>query len=187
MYCLDQGLHGPMTGSREQFFTEMNDIGANIYGYSMGSAVRGRLLKEFMDISRPDNVDLLLDLVRNEFTLTNAITKEKSADGNLQQMILPSLERIKHNKGEDVYIEEHRKVLNNLTPSLGQSINSIRSKLTPREMEVCNMVRNGMVTKDIARLLHIASHTVEKHRRMSRKKLGLTNNGVNLFSYLNSF
>ena len=102
-------------------------------------------------------------------------------------MILPSLERIKLNKGEDVYIEEHRKVLNNLTSSFGQSINSIRSKLTPREMEVCNMVRNGMVTKDIARLLHIAPHTIEKHRRMARKKLGLTNKGVNLFSYLNSF
>ncbi len=68
----------------------------------------------------------------------------------------------------------------------GENINKIRVKLTPREMEVCNLVKNGHSNKDIAGLLSIAQHTVEKHRRMARKKLGLTNQQINLHSYLNS-
>ena len=59
-------------------------------------------------------------------------------------------------------------------------------KLTPRETEVCNLVKNGLANKEIARLLNIALHTVEKHRRMARNKLGLTNKGINLYSYFNS-
>jgi DNA-binding CsgD family transcriptional regulator len=43
-----------------------------------------------------------------------------------------------------------------------------------------------MASKEIARLLNIALHTVEKHRRMARKKLDLANKGINLHSYLNS-
>jgi hypothetical protein len=35
-------------------------------------------------------------------------------------------------------------------------------------------------------LLNIALHTVEKHRRMARKKLNLANKGINLRTYLSS-
>ena len=46
------------------------------------------------------------------------------------------------------------------------------------------MVKNGLTSKEIARLLNIAPHTVEKHRRMARNKLGLANKGINLRTYL---
>ncbi len=48
------------------------------------------------------------------------------------------------------------------------------------------MVKNGLTSKEIARLLNIALHTVEKHRRMARNKLDLANKGINLRTYLNS-
>jgi hypothetical protein len=35
-------------------------------------------------------------------------------------------------------------------------------------------------------MLKIALHTVEKHRRTARKKLGLTSKGINLQTYLNT-
>lgn len=105
---------------------------------------------------------------------------------NITEVALPSLERIRLNNGEESYIEQHRRNLESLTSSYGQRINNIRVKLTPREMEVCHLVKNGHNNKEIARLLNIAVHTVEKHRRMARKKLGLAHNRVNLHSYLNS-
>ena len=105
---------------------------------------------------------------------------------NITEIALPSLERIKLNIGDETYIDLHRRDLENLASSFGLKVNDIRMKLTPREMEVCNLVRNGLVNKEIAEVLKIAVHTVEKHRRMARKKLGLNRKNVNLHSYLNS-
>ena len=105
---------------------------------------------------------------------------------NIKKIALPSLERIQLNKGEESYIDILRKDLENLASSFGLKVNDIRIKLTPREMEVCNLVKNGLTNKEIAKLLKIAVHTVERHRRMARKKLGLNRKNVNLYSYLNS-
>jgi len=104
---------------------------------------------------------------------------------NIEQVVLPSLEKISLNNGGKVYIKQHRKALENLTSSFGKKIAHANIKLTPREIEICNLVKNGMANKEIAYLLNIALHTVEKHRRMARNKLGLTNKGINLHTFLN--
>ena len=105
---------------------------------------------------------------------------------NLEQIILPSLDRISlQNESTDLF-EQLRRSLKDLTSSLGLRLNDMRVKLTPREIEVCNLVKNGLTNKEISNLLNIAVHTVEKHRRMARKKLGLTNKGINLYTYLTS-
>jgi PAS domain S-box-containing protein len=105
---------------------------------------------------------------------------------NVEQVIIPSLEKIRLNNGGEVYIGQTRKSLEDLTSSFGRKVADIRLKLTPREIEVCNMVKNGLTSKEIASLLNIALHTVEKHRRMARNKLDLANKGINLHTYLNS-
>ena len=58
------------------------------------------------------------------------------------------------------------------------------SKLSPREMEICAMIKNGASSKDIAEALDIALVTVQKHREVIRKKLGLTNKNINLTTHL---
>lgn len=45
--------------------------------------------------------------------------------------------------------------------------------LTPREIEVLELVANGMTNKQIASELHIAEGTVRKHRENICKKLKL--------------
>jgi PAS domain S-box-containing protein len=105
---------------------------------------------------------------------------------NIEEVILPSIEKIRLMKGVEPYIETLRQQLADLTSGYGKKINELRLKLTPRELEVCNHVKGGLGNKEIARLLNISQHTVEKHRRMARKKLRLTNRSVNLYSYLNS-
>jgi DNA-binding CsgD family transcriptional regulator len=56
--------------------------------------------------------------------------------------------------------------------------------LTPREIEICNLIRGGMSSKEIAHLLDVTDKTVETHRRNIREKLGILNKRVNLASLL---
>ena len=56
--------------------------------------------------------------------------------------------------------------------------------LTHRELEICDFVRRGRTTKEIAGLLRLAPSTVETHRRRLRKKLRIAGTGVSLFNWL---
>lgn len=105
---------------------------------------------------------------------------------NIQHLVLPSLDKMALNGLKEESIEQHRKTLENITSSFGLKMSDNRIKLSSRELEVCNFVKNGLSSKEISRLLNIALHTVEKHRRMARSKLGLANKGINLHTYLNS-
>jgi PAS domain S-box-containing protein len=105
---------------------------------------------------------------------------------NVEQVLLPSLEKIQRAKNPHAYLELHRRTLEDLTSSFGRRVAENRLKLTPREIEVCNLVKGGLSSKEIASLLKIAVHTVEKHRRTARNKLGLANKGVNMRTYLSS-
>ena len=56
--------------------------------------------------------------------------------------------------------------------------------LTPVEVAVCTMIRNGLSTKEIAHLRCISPATVRRHRENVRRKLGLRNRKANLATYL---
>jgi len=105
---------------------------------------------------------------------------------NVENFIMPSVEKLRLKGGSKKQIDQHRKTIEDLTSSFGRKIADNRKKLSPREMEVCNMVKNGLANKEIADLLNIAVHTIEAHRRMIRKKLGLANKDINLNTHLNS-
>jgi DNA-binding CsgD family transcriptional regulator len=105
---------------------------------------------------------------------------------NVEQVLLPSLEKIRRSNASDIYIEQHRRALDDITSSFGRRIADSTLKLTPREIEICNLVKSGLTSKEIAGCLNIAVHTVEKHRRTARSKLDLANKGINLRTYLNS-
>ena len=57
-------------------------------------------------------------------------------------------------------------------------------QLTPVEIVVSTMVRNGLSTKEIAHLRCISPATVRRHRENIRRKLGLRNEKINLATYL---
>jgi PAS domain S-box-containing protein len=57
-------------------------------------------------------------------------------------------------------------------------------KLTPREIEICNLLKGGATSKDVAKALDISILTVNKHRERIRKKLVLVKKDVNLSTYL---
>ncbi|MBW1775013.1 MAG: LuxR family transcriptional regulator [Deltaproteobacteria bacterium] len=56
--------------------------------------------------------------------------------------------------------------------------------LTPTEVNICNMIRNGLRTKEIAQTRGVSVATINRHREHIRKKLKITNSDVNLMTYL---
>jgi DNA-binding CsgD family transcriptional regulator len=57
-------------------------------------------------------------------------------------------------------------------------------QLTPVEIAIGTMIRNGLSTKEIAQLRCISPATVRRHRENIRRKLGLRNRKANLATYL---
>jgi DNA-binding CsgD family transcriptional regulator len=70
-------------------------------------------------------------------------------------------------------------------PFTSQVLTHLRA-LTPTEVNICNMIRNGMRTKEIAQLRGVSTATINRHREHIRRKLNITNRQVNLASYLQS-
>ena len=103
---------------------------------------------------------------------------------NVEMIVFPILERLKEEKAtiKSVNLLQHH--LEGLTSSFGHRITEKSFNLTPREIEVCNMVKAGLTSKDISNLLNISYQTVEGHRKNVRHKLGIANKDINLNSFL---
>ena len=56
--------------------------------------------------------------------------------------------------------------------------------LTPREMELCELLKGGLSSKQVSQQLNVSLATVHKHREQIRRKLGFQHKRVNLSSYL---
>ncbi len=72
-----------------------------------------------------------------------------------------------------------------LDPFVGK-LDHLSASLTRRESEVCNMIRNGFSSKQIASVLHTSVCTVHNQRRSIRKKLEIADGVTNLESLLKS-
>ena len=106
--------------------------------------------------------------------------------GNISKLLMPILAKLKRKATqiETKYLDLIQHNLENLTDSFASGLPTRLPGLTHKEIEICNMLRNGFVTKDIAELLRISPTTVERHRHGIRKKFGISKQKVNLTSYL---
>ncbi len=105
---------------------------------------------------------------------------------NVKNILIPVIHRMK--KGSRKYEKSDlailEKELKSLTSGFGRSVSDKKLMLTPREIEICNMIRNGLTSKDISRTLGLSKKTVDGHRYRIRNKLGIRNNKYNLSSVL---
>jgi DNA-binding CsgD family transcriptional regulator len=60
-------------------------------------------------------------------------------------------------------------------------------RLSPTELKIAGMIREGKRNGEMAKILNVSKSTILTHRHHVRVKLGLKNNKHNLQSYLNSF
>ena len=106
---------------------------------------------------------------------------------NVKEVLLPYVEKLKKTN-LDVNQRTNINILEkNLTEIISPFIKSLTTKylnLTPREVQVATLVKEGKTTKEIANFLNTSAAAIDFHRNHIRIKLGLKNNKVNLRTYL---
>jgi len=109
---------------------------------------------------------------------------------NVRELVLPYLEKLKMKKlGEKqrAYIGIIESNLNDIVSPFVHGLSSKLIKLSPTELQVSNLIKQGNTTKEIAEIMNLATSTIDFHRNNIRKKFGIKNKKTNLRTYLSSF
>ncbi len=84
------------------------------------------------------------------------------------------------------YVEMLQTNLEEITSPFTRQLSLSYHSLTPTEISICNMIRNGMRTKEIAETRGVSEATINRQREEIRRKLKITNQDVNLVTFLQS-
>ncbi|OGV67619.1 MAG: hypothetical protein A2283_07630 [Lentisphaerae bacterium RIFOXYA12_FULL_48_11] len=111
---------------------------------------------------------------------------KRQVSANVSKFILPILSKLENSAGiiDKKQIVMLENGLKTLTSQFGTRISSKAPSLSAREIEVCNMIRSGLATKEIAQIMKVSLRTVDTYRNRIRKKMGISSRDVNLFAYL---
>jgi DNA-binding CsgD family transcriptional regulator/PAS domain-containing protein len=115
---------------------------------------------------------------------------EASVTANLQSSVFPCLEALAKSglsKRQKSILNMIEAGLRDISSPFANRVSSRFYGLSPMEIRVAKLVRNGMANKEIAGILHLSKSTILTHRHHIRKKLGLKNKKINLRSHLLSF
>jgi DNA-binding CsgD family transcriptional regulator len=112
---------------------------------------------------------------------------EDTIRSNVERLVFPYLENLKegglteHQKGLVDILEMNLKAMTSpfLDPSRSKAFS-----LTPREIDIVNLIKLGKTSKEIGTQLHLGKATIDFHRDRIRRKLGLTSNKADLRTYL---
>ncbi len=107
---------------------------------------------------------------------------------NIEKILLPILHALALQlpPAQKKYVEMLQTNLEGITsPFISQLSRSYHS-MTPTEIAICNMIRTGMRTKEIAETRGVSESTINRHREKIRHKLKITNKDVNLATFLQS-
>jgi PAS domain S-box-containing protein len=112
---------------------------------------------------------------------------EEKLVSNVRHLVLPYVEKLKESHIDPVQQMSVSLIESNLNEILSSFLHTIQCfKLTPRQLEVVALIREGKTSKEIAGLLNVSKQAVDIQRFMIRKKLGLNKSKTNLQSHLKS-
>ncbi len=109
---------------------------------------------------------------------------------NVRELVLPYLEKLKMKKSGEkqrAYMGIIESNLNDIVSPFVHGLSSKLIKLSPTELQVSNLIKQGNTTKEIAEIMNLATSTIDFHRNNIRKKFGIKNKKTNLRTYLSSF
>jgi PAS domain S-box-containing protein len=112
---------------------------------------------------------------------------EEKMVSNVRELVFPYLAKLDNGKLPDKEKAFVNIIESNLKDIISPFVRSLTSKylgLTPTEIQVANLIKQGKTTKDIAQLSNLSPRTIEFHRDNIRNKLGIKNKKANLRTHL---
>ena len=109
---------------------------------------------------------------------------------NVKKLVLPYIEKLeKSHLNEDAltFVNIIKSNIDDLISPLASNLSSKYFALTPAEIQIADLIKQGKTSKEIASMLNVSPKAVSFHRGNLRKKLGLLNKKINLRTYLHSF
>ena len=124
--------------------------------------------------------------------LLNRIQEDKEAAEeqvltNIRELIVPFVDKLKRGKLNQDQVECLKLLETNIEQIVSpfmKKIDSEYSTLTPTEIRVAFLIKEGKTTKEVSDLLSSSNRAIEFHRHSIRSKLGLRNKNTNLRSFL---
>jgi DNA-binding NarL/FixJ family response regulator len=117
------------------------------------------------------------------------VTLEEQVLINVRKLVFPYLENLKHlqlNKKQMAQVGIIEENLREIVSPFLRRLSSSYLDLTPREIEVANLVKEGKTTKEITDILNISATAVDFHRKNLRAKFGIKSKKTNLMAFLSS-
>jgi DNA-binding CsgD family transcriptional regulator len=107
---------------------------------------------------------------------------------NIDKVIMPLLHALALDLPQSKwkYVEVLKTNLDEIVSPFVNNLSEKCLSLTPTEVNICNLIRNGLQTKEIARMRSVSTATIKRHREHIRRKFNITNRDVNLATYLQS-
>ena len=112
----------------------------------------------------------------------------KDLQANVDKVLMPILHELSMSLSPThrQYVELLRTYLENIISPFVNSLSKAHLSLTTTEVSICNMIRSGLQTKEIAKIRGVSVGTINRHREHIRRKLMITNSDINLATYLQS-
>jgi DNA-binding CsgD family transcriptional regulator len=107
---------------------------------------------------------------------------------NVEKILMPILHALASqlSPSQVKYVEMLQSNLEEISSPFISKLSLSYHSMTPTEIAICNMIRNGMRTKEIAEMRGVSEATINRHREKIRRKLKITNQDVNLATFLQS-
>ena len=147
-------------------------------------AIKEQNLREQTEKLAESNIALKVLL---EHRQKDRVHLEENMLANVRTLILPYIQQLMETrlgKRERTMVEIIEERLNEITSPFLNRLTGLNAILTPQEIKVATMVREGRSSAEIADVLQITVSAIAFHRKQIRNKLGLTGAATNLRSYL---
>jgi len=108
---------------------------------------------------------------------------------NVKELVMPYLEKLDTDPldpRQKVLLDIARSNLNEVISPFIRGLSNRYLRLTPTEIQLANLIKQGKTTKEIAEMLCLAPSTIDFHRDNIRNKLGIKKKKINLKTYLSS-
>jgi DNA-binding CsgD family transcriptional regulator/PAS domain-containing protein len=127
-------------------------------------------LKVMLDKREKDKIDL-----------------QKNVFHNVKELIIPYIQKLRemrNNENRTLFIDIIESNINRIISPFSHKLTSKDLGLTPTELKIADLIRQGKNTKEISKIRNISHRTVEVHRANIRKKIGIKNKKGNLQTHL---